>query len=107
MSEAKTKDKEIKDRLIKVSTILVSQPQPSDEKSPYNTLAQKYGVRIDFRPFIQVESIGVKDFKKQKIDILAHTAIIFTSRNAVDNFFQLCLEAKIEIPAEMKYFCVS
>jgi len=107
MSEAKTKDKEIKDRLTKVSTILVSQPQPSDEKSPYYTLAQKYGVRIDFRPFIQVESIGVKDFKKQKIDILAHTAIIFTSRNAVDNFFQLCQEAKIEIPAEMKYFCVS
>ena len=107
MSEAKTKDKEIKERLTKVSTILVSQPQPSDEKSPYNTLAQKYGVRIDFRPFIQVESVGVKEFKKQKIDILAHTAIIFTSRNAVDNFFQLCLEAKIEIPAEMKYFCVS
>ena len=107
MSEAKTKDKEIKDRLTKVSTILVSQPQPSDEKSPYNTLAQKYKVRIDFRPFIQVESVGIKEFKKQKIDILAHTAVIFTSRNAVDNFFQLCSEAKIEIPAEMKYFCVS
>jgi uroporphyrinogen-III synthase len=105
MSETKTK--ELKERFTKVTSILVTQPKPSDEKSPYFTLASKYNIKIDFRPFIQVESIGLKEFKKQKIDILAHTAIIFTSRNAVDNFFKICSEAKIEVPADMKYFCIS
>jgi uroporphyrinogen-III synthase len=107
MSEAKIKEKELKDRYTKVSSILVTQPKPSDEKSPYFTLEKKYNLKIDFRPFIQVESIGLKEFKKQKIDVLSHTAVIFTSRNAVDNFFKICAEAKIEIPADMKYFCIS
>lgn len=105
MSEVKTK--ELKDRLSKVSSILISQNKPTDEKSPYFLLAEKYKLKIEFRPFIQVDALDYKEFKKQKIDILAHTAIIFTSRNAIDNFFKICQEAKLEMPAEMKYFCVS
>ncbi|MBX9853770.1 MAG: uroporphyrinogen-III synthase [Cytophagaceae bacterium] len=103
-----TKTKELKDnRCTKVSSILVTQPAPTDEKSPYYILAKKYGIKVDFRPFIEVVGVDLKEFKKQKIDILAHTAVIFTSRNAVDNYFRICAESKIEVPAEMKYFCVS
>lgn len=99
--------KTAKDRLNPVRSILVSQPRPTDEKSPYFQLAEKYNLKIDFRPFIQVEPVPVKDFRKQKIDILKHTAIIFTSRNAIDHFFTICKELKVEMPAEMKYFCIS
>lgn len=95
------------DRLKQVKSILVSQPKPSDDKSPYYVLANKYNIKIDFRPFIQVDPINVKDFRKQKVDILKHTAVIFTSRNAVDHFFRLCKELKVEVPADMKYFCIS
>lgn len=95
------------ERLKPVKSILVSQPKPSDPKSPYYTLASKYGITIDFRPFIQVDPIAAKEFRKQKIDILNHTAIIFTSRNAVDHFFTICKDLKIEVPADMKYFCIS
>lgn len=95
------------ERLKEVKSILVSQPKPADKKSPYYTLAKKYGIKIDFRPFIQVDPISVKEFRKQKIDILNHTAVIFTSRNAVDHFFRLCKDLKIEVPADMKYFCIS
>jgi uroporphyrinogen-III synthase len=103
-----TKTKQLKDnRSIKVSSILVTQPAPTDEKSPYYVLAQKYGIKVDFRPFIEVVGVDLKEFKKQKIEILAHSAVIFTSRNAVDNYFRICSESKIEVPAEMKYFCVS
>jgi uroporphyrinogen-III synthase len=94
-------------RLRKVSSILVSQSRPADENSPYFVLAQKYGIKVDFRPFIQVEGISYKDFRKQKVNILDHTAIIFTSRNAIDHFFRICQEGKIEVPADMKYFCIS
>ncbi|WPP53142.1 uroporphyrinogen-III synthase [Catalinimonas niigatensis] len=96
-----------KDRLYKVESILVSQPEPQNEKSPYYDLAQKYNIKVDFRPFIEVKPVNVKDFRKQKVDILEHTAIIFTSRNAIDHFFSICSELKIEMPAEMKYFCIS
>ncbi|MEX2513875.1 MAG: uroporphyrinogen-III synthase [Cyclobacteriaceae bacterium] len=96
-----------KDRLNRVRSILVSQPKPSDERSPYFHLAEKYKIKIDFRPFIQVEPVSIKDFRKQKIEILKHTAIIFTSRNAIDHFFGICQELKIEMPADMKYFCIS
>lgn len=96
-----------KDRLYKVESILVSQPEPQNEKSPYYDLAQKYNIKVDFRPFIEVKPVSVKDFRKQKVDILEHTAIIFTSRNAIDHFFSICAELKIEMPAEMKYFCIS
>ncbi len=96
-----------KSRLRKVNSILVSQPKPNDENSPYSTLAEKYNIRIDFRPFIHIEPIDIKEFRKQKIDILSYTAVIFTSRNAVDHFFRLCKESKVEMPPDMKYFCIS
>ncbi len=99
--------KSTKDRLTRVRSILVSQPKPTDERSPYFQLAEKYNLKIDFRSFIQVEPVSIKDFRKQKIDILKHTAIIFTSRNAIDHFFKICQELKIEMPADMKYFCIS
>ena len=94
-------------RLRKVKSILVTQEEPTDPNSPFYKLAEKYSLKIDFRPFIQVEAVDIKEFRKQKIDILQHTAVIFTSRNAVDHFFHLCKELKIEMPPEMKYFCIS
>lgn len=99
--------KEVRERLTKVSSILVTQPAPADEKSPYYTLAEEYGLKVDFRPFIEIQSVDFKEFRRQKIEILEHSAIIFTSRNAVDNFFRICSEAKIDVPADMKYFCIS
>ena len=96
-----------KDRLNTVDSILVSQPEPKDSNSPYYKLAEKYGIKVDFRPFIQIEPVTLKEFRKQKIDVLSHTAVIFTSRNAVDHFFRLAKESKIEMPNDMKYFCIS
>jgi uroporphyrinogen-III synthase len=96
-----------KSRLEKVSSILVSQPEPKDDDSPYRKLSEKYKIKIDFRPFIHIEPVSVKDFRKQKVEVLNHSAVIFTSRNAVDHFFNLCKEMKIELPADMKYFCIS
>ncbi len=93
--------------LREVKSILVSQPKPSGDKSPYFKLAEKYNIQVDFRPFIQIEPINHKEFRKQKVDILDHTAVIFTSRNAVDHFFRLSAESKIELPSDMKYFCIS
>ncbi|MBN8576022.1 MAG: uroporphyrinogen-III synthase [Cyclobacteriaceae bacterium] len=95
------------DRMRKVKSILVTQEAPTDANSPYLKLAEKYGLKIDFRPFIQVEAVPIKDFRKQKVDILQHTAIIFTSRHAVDHFFSICRELKLEMPPDMKYFCIS
>lgn len=95
------------DRMKKVKSILVTQEFPPDANSPYVKLAEKYNLKIDFRPFIQVEPVPAKEFRKLKIEILQHTAIIFTSRNAVDHFFHICQELKIEMPADMKYFCIS
>ncbi|MDR0559448.1 MAG: uroporphyrinogen-III synthase [Prevotellaceae bacterium] len=90
----------------KVKKILISQPEPA-EKSPYTDLTEKYDVKIDFRPFIQVESVSLKDFRKQKLEILGHTAVIFTARTAVDHFFNICGGLKITVPESMKYFCMS
>jgi uroporphyrinogen-III synthase len=95
------------DRMRKVKSILITQEAPSDINSPYLKLAEKFNLKIDFRPFIQVEPVPIKEFRKQKIDILQHTAIIFTSRHAVDHFFNVCQELKLEMPADMKYFCIS
>lgn len=97
----------VKDRMRKVKSILVTQEAPTDPNSPYLKLADKYGLKINFRPFIQVEPVSIKDFRKQKVEILNHSAIIFTSRNAVDHFFHICKELKIEMPPDMKYFCIS
>jgi uroporphyrinogen-III synthase len=94
-------------RIIKVSRILVSQPKPKGDQSPYFDLAKKYNLKIDFRPFIQIDPIDAKEFRRQKINILDHSAVIFTSRNAVDHFFRLASETKVEIPTDMKYFCIS
>lgn len=96
-----------KSRLEKVGSILVSQPEPKAENSPYRKLSEKYDINIDFRPFIHIEPVSAKEFRKQKVDILSHTAVIFTSRNAVDHFFDICKNLKIEMPADMKYFCIS
>jgi len=95
------------DRVRKVKSILVTQEAPTDVNSPYLKLAEKFNLKIDFRPFIQVEAVPVKEFRKQKIEIPQHTAIIFTSRHAVDHFFSICQELKLEMPPEMKYFCIS
>jgi uroporphyrinogen-III synthase len=92
---------------LKVKKILVSQPKPATEKSPYFDIAQKYGVTIDFHPFIKVESLSVKEFRQQRVSILDHTAIIFTSRHAIDHFFHICAEMRVNVPETMRYFCVS
>lgn len=92
---------------MKITKVLVSQPKPASEKSPYYDIAEKYGVKIDFRPFIKVESVSAKEFRQQKISILDHTAVIFTSRHAIDHFFHLCTELRVTIPETMKYFCIS
>ena len=90
-----------------IKKILVSQPKPASEKSPYYEIASKYGVEIVFRPFIKVESLSSKEFRQQKISILDHTAVVFTSRHAIDHFFQLCKEMRVTIPEDMKYFCIT
>lgn len=87
--------------------ILVSQPKPQTPKSPYFDIAEKYGVDIVFRPFIKVEPMSPKDFRQQKVSILDHTAVVFTSRHAIDHFFNLCKELRVTVPDDMKYFCVS
>lgn len=102
--ELLVKDKE---RMKEAKSILVSQPEPSDPNSPYHKLAEKYNLKIDFRKFIDIDPVDIREFRKQKVNILDHTAVIFTSRNAIDHFFRLAQESKIEIPTDMKYFCIS
>jgi len=92
---------------LKIKSVLVSQPKPETEKSPYFELAEKNNIKVDFRPFIQVEGIPAKEFRQTRIHILDHTAIIFTSRTAVDHFFRICQELRITVPDSMKYFCIS
>lgn len=90
-----------------IKTILVSQPKPEGDKSPYFDLAEKYKLKIDFRPFIHVEGVSVQEFRTQKIDIKDHTAVILTSKTAVDHFFRIAEEIRFEVPDTMKYFCIS
>lgn len=92
---------------MKIKKILVSQPEPNFANSPYNELATKNNLKIDFRPFIQVEGVPSKEFRKEKINILDHTAVIFTSRTAIDHFFRIAQELRTTIPDTMKYFCIS
>ncbi len=87
--------------------ILVSQPKPQTEKSPYFDIAEKYGVEIVFRPFIRIDPMTPKDFRQQRVSILDHTAVVFSSRHAIDQFFRLCKELRVTIPESMKYFCKS
>lgn len=90
-----------------IKKILVSQPKPSSEKSPYFDIARKHKVELVFRPFFKVEGITAKEFRQQKISLLNYTAVVFTSRHAIDNYFTLAKEMRIAIPEEMKYFCVT
>ena len=90
-----------------IKKILISQPKPISEKSPYFDIAEKYNVEFVFRPFIKVEGLEPKEFRAQKINILDFTAIVFTSRHAIDNFFTLAKQMRITIPEDMKYFCVT
>jgi len=92
---------------LKVKTILVSQPEPKVENSPYHDIQQKYKVKIDFRSFIHVEGVSAKDVRAQKIDLNNFTAIILTSRNAVDHFFRVAEEMRYKVPEDLRYFCQS
>ena len=92
---------------MKVKTILVSQPEPKTETSPYFDLCDKQKVKIDFRPFIHIEGISVKEVRGEKVDLTSFTAIILTSRNAVDHFFRIAEEMRFKVPDTMKYFCQS
>lgn len=90
-----------------IKSILITQPRPETEKSPYFDIERKYGVKLSFCPFIHVEGLAVKDFRKQRVEIKEHTAVIFNSRNAIDHFFRLCEEMRYKVPPDMKYFCIT
>ena len=90
-----------------IKKILVSQPKPTSEKSPYYDIAEKFDVELVFRPFIKVEGISSRDFRAQKVNLLDYTAVVFTSRHAIDHYFTLAKELRINIPEDMKYFCVT
>ena len=92
---------------MRIKKILVSQPKPASEKSPYYDIANKYGIEMVFRPFIKVEGLEPKEFRKSKISILDYTAVIFTARTAIDHYFRLCGEMRLSVPDTMKYFCTS
>lgn len=87
--------------------ILITQPRPNSDKSPYFELEKKYGVQLEFQPFIQLEPIPAKDFRRQKVDIASYTAVIFTSRNAIDHFFRMCEEMRLTVSQDTKYFCIT
>ena len=90
-----------------IQKILITQPKPESDKSPYFELSRKYSVAMDFHPFIRLEGISGKDFRKQKIDIPNYTGVIFTSRNAIDHFFRTCEELKVSVSQDTKYFCIT
>ena len=90
-----------------IKKILVSQPKPASEKSPYYDIAEKFDVELVFRPFIKVEGMTAKEFRTQRVNILDYTAIVFTSRHAIAHFFTLAKELRVTIPEDMKYFCVT
>lgn len=92
---------------LKVKKILISQPAPTTEKSPYYDIADKYHLQMDFRPFIRVEGVDAKEFRQQRINIQDYTAVVFTARIAIDHFFALCEEFRVTMPETMKYFCIS
>lgn len=101
MPEAKKANKPVR-------SILISQPAPAEfKRSPYSTIIDKYGLQVDYRAFIHVEGVDAKGIRKQKLNLLDYTAIILTSRNAIDHFFRICKALRVEMPAETKYFCLS
>lgn len=90
-----------------IKKILVSQPAPTTEKSPYYDLEKRLGVEFTFKPFIRIEGLGVREFRDQRVNILDHTAVVFNSHNAIDHFFKLCKELRVSLPEDMKYFGIS
>jgi uroporphyrinogen-III synthase len=92
---------------VSIKTILVSQPKPEGEKSPYFDLADKYKLKIDFRPFIRVEGVNAQEFRSQRVNFADFTAVILTSKNAVDHYFRMAQETRFTVPDTMKYFCIS
>ena len=90
-----------------IRNILITQPRPDSEKSPYFELEKRFDVQLDFHPFIRVEGVLARDFRKQKIDIASYSAVIFTSRNAIDHFFRICEEMKVSVSQDTKYFCIA
>jgi uroporphyrinogen-III synthase len=90
-----------------IQKILITQPRPESDKSPYFELARKYSVELEFQPFIRLEGIPARDFRKQKIEIANYTGVIFTSRNAIDHFFRTCEEMKVSVSQDTKYFCIT
>jgi uroporphyrinogen-III synthase len=90
-----------------IKKILITQPRPESDKSPYFELARRYKVEMEFHPFIKLEAISAKEFRKQKIEIPQYSGVIFTSRNAIDHFFRICEELKISVSQDTKYFCIS
>ena len=91
---------------MEIKRVLISQPEPSGA-SPYTELISKWGLTIDFRPFFRVEGVSVRDFVAQRVTILDYTAIVFTSRTAIDSFFHICEQTRVAVPETMKYFCQS
>lgn len=92
---------------MRIKNILISQPEPQDNKSPLIELADKYNLKLTFKKFIRVDQVPAMEFLKERIRILDHTAIIMTSRTAIENFFRICKETRVEVPANMKFFCIS
>ena len=92
---------------MKLKTLLVTQPKPETEKSPYLELAKRYNLKIDFVPFFHMEGVSAKEFRQERINLAEYTAVIFTSRHSIDHYFRLCQEMRFEVPEDMKYFCTS
>ena len=90
-----------------IKTILITQPKPENDKNPYFDLARKHSITVDFKPFIHLEGITAKEFRKQKINPAEFNALIFTSRSAVDQFFKLCDELRVKMSADAKYYCMT
>src|SRR5438477_4477479 len=90
-----------------VKKILITQPRPESDKSPYFELSRKYNIELEFHPFIRLEAIPAREFRKQKIEIQNYTGVIFTSRNAIDHFFRMCEEMKVSVSQDTKYFCIT
>jgi uroporphyrinogen-III synthase len=107
MTKSKASASKIDDKKHMVKNILITQPKPETEKSPWFELERKFGVKLDFHPFIKLEGIPAKEYRRQKIDIASFTAVIFTSKNAIDHFFRICEETKLTINQDTKYFCIS
>lgn len=97
----------LKLKTLKIKKILVSQPDPQNPKSPYHELAKKYNLKVDFKPFVEIEGLSAKDFRTQKINLQDFTAVIFSSKTAIDHFFRICNELRIVVPDTMKYFCIT